>query len=61
MRRATALLMLSGVILFAAKAALAAGGSALKWTAVELSMIPRSDDVAPVVEGAAAGGWCGYL
>jgi hypothetical protein len=47
MRRATALMMLSGVILFAAKAALAAGGSALKWTAVELSMIPRGDDVAP--------------
>ena len=46
MRRAVAaLLMLSGLILFAPKAA--AGGSALKWTAVELSMIPRSDQVSP--------------
>jgi hypothetical protein len=42
MRRAAALLMLGGAALFGAKAT--AGGSALKWTAVELSMTPRSDD-----------------
>lgn len=47
MRRATALLMLSGAALFGINAAEAAGGSALKWTAVELSMTPRSDGVAP--------------
>jgi hypothetical protein len=47
MRRTAALLMLSGVTLFGINAALAAGGSAQKWTAVELSMTPRSDDVTP--------------
>ena len=47
MRRATALLMLGGAALFLASAAVAAGGSALKWTAVELSMVPRSDQVSP--------------
>ena len=47
MRRATALLMLSGAALLGTNAAVAAGGSTLKWTAVELSMTPRSDDVAP--------------
>ena len=55
MRRATALLMLGGAVLFVATAAVAAGGavggalggSALKWTAVELSMVPRSDQVSP--------------
>ena len=43
MRRAAAWLMLSGAALLGVKAA-GAGGSALKWTAVELLMTPRSDD-----------------
>ena len=43
MRRAAAWLMLSGAALFGVKA-VGAGGSALKWTAVELLMTPRSDD-----------------
>lgn len=43
MKRAAMLLMLGGTTLFGMKAA-GAGGSALKWTAVELSMTPRSDD-----------------
>jgi hypothetical protein len=47
MRRATALVVLSGAALFVMGAAVAAGGSALKWTAVELSMTPRSDQVSP--------------
>lgn len=46
MRRATALLLVSGAALLAMSAE-AAAAPALKWTAVELSMTPRSDDVAP--------------
>lgn len=45
MRRA--LLMLSGAALFVSSAAVAANAPALKWTVVELSMIPRSDQVSP--------------
>ena len=41
------LLILSGAVLSVSGAAVAANAPALKWTAVELSMIPRSDDVSP--------------
>jgi hypothetical protein len=41
------LLILSGAVLFTAGGAVAASAPALKWTAVELSMIPRSDQVSP--------------
>jgi hypothetical protein len=41
------LLILSGAALSVSSAAVAANPPALKWTAVELSMIPRSDDVSP--------------
>lgn len=48
MRRATALVVLGGAALFAmGAAARAAEAPALKWTAVELSMVPRSDQVSP--------------
>jgi len=44
MRRAAAKLMLSGTALFVLGSAMAANAAALKWTVVELSMTPRSDD-----------------
>jgi len=47
MRRETALLMLSGAALLMGVAAGAAEAPALKWTAVELSMTPRTDQVSP--------------
>lgn len=47
MRRGTALVLSGAALVAMGAAARAAEAPALKWTAVELSMVPRSDQVSP--------------